>query len=313
MTKEYLADYLDSLASYSLKLREKPENNNLAYYRKLFTYLKTANPNIQAFYEAYITEALKNSDFAKLQSVFLHSVRVKMLPAGASGYDHCDRLWLLLDLLACDDFDNVYRVLPEGLPLSANGYPMYIHGTNLILCLLYNSENAAVYPAEKIMDKAEKFAASKKSLWERSVISCLLGILQVDVLRISDSLQQACVGFAKTDVAKYMKMQCQNVYGLIILAKHFLPEDKFAQIIYPEYKNFSRGYMEWLLKQNALPKNLCITYDSPLEELNEILIKQIAITCIHQPYLNSDNPYLSAKDKKAYYMDNDKMLAEFTQ
>lgn len=166
----------------------------------------------------HIAEALKNDDFAKLQSVFLHSVVVKMLPAGASGYDHCDRLWLLLDLLACDDFDNVYRVLPEGLPLSANGYPMYIHGTNRLLCLLYNSGNAAVYPADKIMDKAEKF----------------------------------------------------------------------TQIIYPGYKNFSKDYMAWLLKQ-------------------------IAITCIHQPYLNSDNPYLSAKDKKAYYMDNDKMLAEFIQ
>ena len=151
--------------------------------------MKTVNSNIKSFYEECITEALVNDDFAKLQSVFLHSVKIQMLPVGASGYDHCDRLWGLLDLLACDDFDNVYRMLPEGIPLSNNGYPMYIHGTNILLCLLYNSENAAVYPADKIIEKAEKFTFSKKALWERAVISCLLGILQCDVSRISDSLQ----------------------------------------------------------------------------------------------------------------------------
>ncbi|MDE7223268.1 MAG: hypothetical protein K2O34_05755, partial [Acetatifactor sp.] len=307
---EYLADYLDALASFSRKLTEAPENEKLAYYRKLFSYLSVDNPNMQAVYEAYITEALKNDDFAKLHSVFLHSARVKMLPAGVSGYDHCDRLWPMLDLLACDDFENIYRALPAGLPLSANGYPMYIHGTNLLLCLLYNSESAVAYPLDRVMDKAEKFASSKKALWERSVISCLLGILQGDVSRISDSLQQTCAGFSKVDAARYMKMQCQNVYGLVILAKHFLPEVKFAQIIYPEYKNFSKGYMLWLLEQKKMPKTMCVSYASAMEGLNELLVGQIAVTCIHQPYLNSDNSYLSAKDKKAYYMDLDKMLAE---
>lgn len=37
MTKEHLADYLDRLASYSRELKEKPANDNLAYYRKLFS------------------------------------------------------------------------------------------------------------------------------------------------------------------------------------------------------------------------------------------------------------------------------------
>lgn len=313
MSKKYLTDYLDRLALFSQEAKEENENDKFSYYKKVFSHLKAANPNIQAVYEGYINEALKNDDFARLQSVFLHSVKIKMLPEGSSGYDHCDRLWELLDLLACDDFNNVYSILPEGLPISTNGYPMYIHGTNILLCLLYNSENVAVYPVDKIIDKAEKFAASKKALWERSVISCLLGILQGDVLRISDSLQQVCAGFARVDVAKYMKIQCQNAYGLMVLAKHFLLEEEFAQIIYPECKNFSKNYMSWLLGRDELPTDLCITYDSPVEELNEILKKQIAITRIHQPYLNSDNPYLSAKDKKAYYMDSDKMLAEFLQ
>ena len=312
MSKMHLNDYKEDLVSYSREVKGQADDA-FSYYKKVFSYLKAVNSNMKAVYEECIAEALANGDFAKLQSAFLHFVKIQMLPAGASGYDHCDRMWGLLDLLACDDFDNVYRVLPEGLPLSTNGYPMYIHGTNILLCLLYNSENAAVYPADKIIEKAEKFTASKKALWERAVISCLLGILQGDVLRISDSLQFVCEGFAKIDAAKYKKMQCQNVYGLLMLAKHFLSEEEYAQIIYPKYKSFSEGYMSWLLKQGKLPNELCVTYDSPMEEMNELLKKPIAVTYIYQPYLNSDNQYLSAKDKKAYYMDLGKMLEAFIQ
>ena len=313
MQNKYFDDYLECLISFSQKAKEKNENDKFTYYQKMFTFLKAANSDVQTVYEECIAEALKEEDFAKLQSAFLHSAKSKMLPAGASGYDHCDRLWSLLDLLACDDFENVYRVLPEGLPVSTNGYPMYIHGTNILLCLLYNSADKAVYPADKIVEKAEKFAASKKPLWERSVILCLLGITRGDAVKISDGLQQVCAGFAKVDAAKYMKMQCQNAYGLLVLAKHFLSEEKFAQIKYPECKNFSKNYISWLLEQNVFPEELCITYAPPMEELNEIFRKQIAITRIHQPYLNSDNSYLSARDKKVHHMDTDKMLKEFLQ
>lgn len=276
-------------------------------------HLKTANSSLGTVYERDIAEALKHNDFAKLWSVFFCSARIKMLPGSASGYDHCERLWALLDLLACDSFDHVYRVLPQGLPVSANGYPMYVHGTNLLLCLLYHSGKEAVYPADKMIDKAEKFAASKKPLWERSVISCLLGILQSDAQRITDSIQQICTGFAKTDAAKYMKMQCQNAYGLVALAKHFLSEKDFSKIGYPECKNFSKGYMLWFLEQKELQEDPGIVFEPPWEDLNGIIRKQIAITRVCQPYINSDNPHLSAKEKKAYYMDTDRMLAEFMQ
>lgn len=313
MQNKYFDDYIERLVSFSQKAKEKNENDKFSYYQKMFSFLKAANSDVQAVYEECITEALKTEDFAKLQSAFLHSARSKMLPAGASGYDHCDRLWSLLDLLACDDFENVYRVFPEGLPVSTNGYPMYIHGTNILLCLLYNLENKTVYPVDKVVEKAEKFTVSKKPLWERSVISCLLGILQGDVAKISDGLQQVCTGFAKVDAAKYMKMQCQNAYGLLVLAKHFLSEEKSAQIKYPECKNFSKNYISWFLEQDVLSRELCITYAPPIDELNEIFRKQIAITRIHQPYVNSDNSFLSARDKKAYYMDTDKMLKEFLQ
>lgn len=313
MSKDHLTEYLEELVSYSQRAKETCGNDTLSYYRNIFSRMISSRPAIQELYEEYIADALKNNDYTKLQSVFLHRAKVQMLSRGSSGYDHCDRLWELLDLLACDSFDNVYRVLPEGLPLSANGYPMYLHATNLLLGMLYNPENAAVYPMGKIVDKAEKFAASKKALWERSVISCLLGILQGDVPRISDSLQKACEGYVRMDIAKYMKMQCQNAYGLVILASHFLSKEDFDRIDYPKYHNFSTGYMSWLLGQDELPNNLCITYPSPVEELNEMLKKQIAITRIHQPYLNSDNPYLSARGKKAYYMDIDKMREEFLQ
>lgn len=284
-------------------------------YEKIMeiSHLKIANSSLQAVYEKNIEDALAHDDFVKLRRVFLCAARIKMLPEGASGYDHCERLWTLLDLLACDRFDNVYRVLPRGLPVSANGYPMYVHGTNLLLCILYHSGNETVYPADKIIDKAEKFAVSKKPLWERAVISCLLGIMQSDTQRVTDSLWQICTGFGKIDTAKYMKMQCQNAYGLVVIAKHFLSEGVFSRIVYPECKNFSKGYISWFLEQEELTLDSGIAFDPLLEEFDGIIRKQIAITRVCQPYLNSDNPYLSAKEKKAYYMDGDRMLAEFMQ
>lgn len=313
MADDHLKDYMERLTAFSKNVSEQQEVNITLYYQKIFFYLKACHSNIQAIYESYITDSLKKDDCPQLQSVFLHAVKTKLLPASSSGYDHCDRLWVLLDLLACDDFDQIYRLLPQGLPIAANGFPMFIHGTNVLLCLLY-PEDTAAYQVDKIIERAETFTTSKKPLWERSVISCLLGIQQQDITRISESLQQVCEGFAKIkDTARYMKLQCQNAYGLIILAKHFLPEGDFTQIIFPEHKNFSKNYMLWLLEQERMPHNLCVTYDTPMEQLNEFLKKPAAITRIYQPYLNSDNSYLSAKEKKANYMDLDRMLIEFLQ
>lgn len=300
--------YLNSLTAYAASVKETCAEGSPAYWKHILTSL-SSNLSWPALSEKLLTQAVKENDFAGLQRVFYHRVKLSLLPS-SGGYDHCARFWPLLDLLACADTDQIDRILPEGLPLSANGYPMYIHGTNLLLCLLYNTGDTPVYAKDSVVAKAEKFTSSKKPIWERAVISCLLAVLEHDTARFSESLQNVCAGYPRIDAAPCQKLQCQNAYGLLMLARRFWTPEEFASVSLPEHKNFSKGYAKWLFAQDKLPDDLCVTYDPPLTRLNTILQKPAAVTRIHQKYLGAENPYLSAAEKKAWYLDPNKMMEE---
>lgn len=300
--------YMKTLSEYADSARERYSEGSPEYFRSILGAL-SGNLYLPALYEKLLVQAVGESDYAGLKSIFYHKAKISLLPSSSS-YDHCSCFWPLLDLLACADADNIYRVLPEGLPLSKNGYPMYIHGTNVLLCLLYNTKDKMVYEQEKVTEKAEKFTASKKPIWERALVSCLLAIMEHDVSRFSENLQNLCVGYNRVDIAPYMKMQCQNAYGILALARRFWTAEEFAAVTLPEYKNFSKGYTEWLFAQKELSDELCVTYEAPLDGLNIILRKQVAVTRIYQKYLDSDNPHLSNAEKKAWYLDHNRMMEE---
>lgn len=262
-------------------------------------------------FEKELASAVKNSDFARIKSIFYHETKLRMLPLWEGGTDHGRQMWNLLNLLACDEFNNIYRVYPEGLPLTSNGYSMWINATNLLLCIMYNTEKKEVYNQNKVIEKAEKFIASKKPIWDRAVVACMLAIMNHDVADFSENLQRVCESYNKNDISDYEKIQCQNAYGLIVLAKHFWTGEEFDKVEYPRYKNFNKGYIDWFLSQKELSNDLCFTYKDSFEEFNNILKKPVAVTRINQPYLGSDNPYISSKAKKNWYMDMKKMLDEF--
>ena len=308
MTDTELDQYMQSLRESAASAGKSCPEGSPGYFKRLLNAL-SGNPCRQALYEKALAQAVKEEDHAGLQRIFYHIAKITLLPS-RSGYDHCDRLWPLLDLLACADADNLYRVLPEGLPPAANGYPMYIHGANVLLCLLYNTGDKTVYAQEQITAKAEKFTTSKKAVWERAVVSCLLAILYHDSDRLSESLKNLCTGFHRADIAPYRKMQCQNAYGLLMLARRFWTAEEFAAVTWPDDKNFSQGYARWLLAQEQLPDELCVSYEAPLTELNAILKKPVPVTRIYQKYLGSDNPHLSNAEKKAWYLDVDGMMEE---
>lgn len=303
--------YMNKILECSENTKEKYGENGPTYIKKILYAIYANHTYLQAVYENQIVDALKGNDFAALKSVFYHAAKVKLLPCSSSGCDHCDRLWPLLDLLSCTEIDNIYRILPKELPLSTNGYAMNVNGINILLCLLYNNEDNAPYAKDKVTAKAEKYAKSKQPMWERSVISCLLAIMEHDVSGLSKNLQNVCESYNKMNIAAYMKIQCQNAYGLLILAKYIFSEQEFNSITLPEYKNFSKDYIEWFFHQNKLSDELCIKYEAPLEKVNDILKKPVAITRIYQPYINSDNAYLTSSEKKAWYMDTDTMMDEF--
>lgn len=310
MPNTEIARYVEGLLESGRNAKEKYGENSPEYVKTVLRSL-VGNHQVQAVYEKLIPDAIERNDFAALRSIFYHNAKVQLLPLHADGYDHCGTLWPLLDLLACSKFDDVYRILPEGLPLSANGYAMYVHGTNVLLCLLYHAGENAPYAQDQVVTKAEKFAASKKAQWERAVVSCLLAVLEHDVSRFSENLQNVCDGYGKLSIAPFMKMQCQNAYGLLALARRFWPEEEFAAITLPERKNFSKGYVEWLFAQKELSDDLCVTYEAPLEKVNDFLKKPVAVTRVWQKHLHSENPYLTSSQKKAWYVDHEKMWNEF--
>ncbi len=308
MAATELETHMKSLTEHAVSARGKYAEGSPEYFRSILSTLSD-NLYLAELYEKLFAQAVRENDFAGLKGIFYHKAKISLLPS-SGGYDHCERLWPLLDLLACADLDNMYRVLPGGLPLSKNGYPMYIHGTNVLLCLLYNTEDKTVYEQDRVKEKAEKFVASKKPIWERAVVSCLLAIMGHDVPRFSENLQNLCVGYNRVDIAPYMKLQCQSAYGLLALARHFWSEEEFDAVILPEYKNFSKDYAEWLFSQKELSDDLCVIYEAPMDGLNDLLKKPIALTRIYQKYLDSDSPYLSNIEKKAWYMDYNRMWEE---
>lgn len=288
------------------------EKGSAEYYKELCyaVDIELSSDTKRVFEEKY-TQAVKEKDYVLLKSVFYHESKLE-LPLWSGGNDHSSRLLTLLELLACDAFDNIYRLLPEGLPLAANGYSMHVKATNLILCMLYNRDGKSVYDQAKVTEQAEKYIVSKQPAWDRAVVACVLAVLKHDVSGFSAELQKVCDGHGRRDIIKYKKLQCKCAYGLIVLAKHFWTEEEFADITYPEHKNFDRGYIDWFLSLDRLPDELCFTYEGDFEEMNRVLKSPVAITYIHQPYLGADNPYLSAKEKKAWYLDTTgKMLEEF--
>ena len=288
------------------------EKGSTEYYKDL-CYKADINLRYKTWdcFENELAVAVKNSDFPRIKNIFYHETKLRMLPLWEPGTDHGYQMWRLLDLLACDEFDNIYRVYPEGLPLCSNNHPLWTNSTNLLLCIMYNTEEKEIYNQSKVIEKAEKFITSKKPVWDRAVAACMLAILNHDAAAFSENIQKVCESYNKTDVSDYQKLFCQNACGLLVLAKHFLTEEEFQQVKYPVYKNFHKGYMDWFFSQESLSDELCFDYEEPYEEFTKILKRPVAITRINQPYLGSDNPYISSKAKKDWYMDMKKMLEEF--
>lgn len=298
--------YLEVLNKYySLK---SSGNDTIKYYNFLIKSLDfNERTYLRDIYEDIVSTAVSNNDYAPLKRAFFQNTRVRLLPDDNGGYDHCWQLWGALDLLGCDEYENIYRLFPSGIPFSYNGYPMYVNATNILLCILYNKNGTELYEQKKAMDKALKFVSSKKPKWDRAVVAALIGILEHDTEMLSENLQIVCENTLRLDLVQFRKIQCITAYGITALAYHNLSDDEFQRVRLPEYKNYSKGYITWFLQEN-LQKELCIPYDPPFEEVNDILKMPIAITQTRPPFVPSNE---EIKVKKVAALDADKMREEF--
>ena len=81
----------------------------------------------------------------------------------------------------------------------------------------------------------------------------------------------------------------------------------------PEHHNFLKEYAALRMENPHPTHKLYFEYPAPMELLNQVLMAPVAKSSLKQPYLNSDNQYLSPKDKKAWYLDEKAMLDAFCQ
>ena len=254
---------------------------------------------------AMLKRAAKANDYALMQQIFFTFNKQRLSCYLSGGYDHCSLVHQITPYLCCAEYGEVFRAFPENLPLSANGYSMLVHATALLQCILYKGK----YDDEKVIAKAEKYVASKQPIWNRAFVACFLAIFKEDAEQLSENLQVLCTYHTRQEISDYLKLHCQHAYGMIMIAKHNLPEEVFKKITFPEYKTFDSGYMQWLLEENYV-RQCVYDYKEPFEEFNIVYDMPLPETRIHQPYLNSDNTYISAQTKKAYFLDVDAMNAQ---
>lgn len=265
---------------------------------------------LETDYDTWLNDAFDSGNMQQLNNVIFQQTRYNFIGIlSGSGYDHCISLWFVLDALACGDDSAVERRFPHELGITANGYPFYVCASNLLIGMWYDDSKIL----EKAIPKAEKFISGKKPLWERAVVSYLYNLHKRDAHAMEHDLQAVCDGYAKMVIAPEKKRLCVNAYGLLMLSKFVWPEQKLQDFRLPEHNNFNKNFALWRIENQSPKLDLYHHYPTPMEEINEILIAPVAKATIHQPYLNSDNEYISIADKKKWYLNGDEMIAQFVE
>ncbi len=118
-----------------------------------------------------------------------------------------------------------------------------------------------------------------------------------DAVMLSDNLQIICENHSRRgELTAFAKFHCQYAYGLVIIARHNLPEDIFDKVRLPEHKTFDKGYMEWLYAGEFVRQSV-YNYEAPFEEFDLVYEMPLPKTMIHQKYLNEDRLILSSREK----------------
>lgn len=265
-----------------------------------------------------IKSAVKNNEFEKLrallyQSVFLKTVFLKNVPNGLSGgCDHSGRFFEVMGYISCLGFDSVYRCFPKDIPLCTNGYPLTVINTNLLLCILYNNAEYKKYDETTVVSKAEKRILTKSDKALRGVTMCLLGILKHDVTKFNEGLPILLKNYNRIGLLNESeKALCQFAISLVVIAKKFFTEKEFHDIVFPESKNFSRQYCEYIFSKDSFEPKIFYEYPDELSPLNQLLLTPIPIT-----KLTKEQAYRIAYeglDENAFktILDEDRMVMDF--
>ena len=281
---------------------EKNNESEREYYKRiLYGWRVGIYPKVDILLNE-LKVAFINKNYDLVQHIFFTFNKKEFFCYLKCGYDHCFLVYRVIPYLCCSEFNELYRAFPENLPLSTNGYSMLVNATALLQCILYKDK----YDHQKVVEKAQKYIDSKQPIWNRAFVASFLAILKNDDVMLSKNLQTLCDYHSRQSISDFMKFQCQYAYGLVLLAKHSLPESVFQKVKLPEHKTFDLGYMEWLYTGHFVRQSI-YNYPSPYEELNFVYQMPLPITNLHQPYLNNDHTPISPQKKKSYHIDTDAM------
>lgn len=185
------------------RFEKKYEGDPKGLLRGLMPFLQTAS---HLDPEQEIAACLEKKDWERLNDLFFQLTRVSLLPGAPTGYDHSGRFLAMLDLAGCEGPRAVARYLSPELGLAKNGLAMYLHGMNLLLCLLYCKGKKAIYDVRKVLDDAERFTQTKRPLWERAVVQFLICLYEDRPAGMRTAMKEVCAGYEQMTLPRYKKM-----------------------------------------------------------------------------------------------------------
>lgn len=260
-------------------------------------------------YGTWLNECLINQNWSGLNNIIFQTIHYSLVPGLPSSTDHCI-MWLpTLASFACGEYGVIEQTFPKDLGLTYNGHPFDVIMSNLIISIWYNEEKWL----KNVIFTADKFLMQKRPKWQKSAVSFLIALHNNNVPVMESCLQILCDNFSYSNFSKQEKEICIPAHGLYCFAELIGTRKNGNILKMPDHNNFLKEYAYWRTENISPTNKLYFEYPSPMEILNQILLTPIAKSCLEQPYLNSNNPYLSAKDKKAWFLDENAMLTSFCQ
>lgn len=258
-------------------------------------------------YGSWLNECLAGQNWAGLNDLVFQAMRWSLVPGLPSATDHCI-LWLpTLAAFACGEDDVTERTLPRELGLPRNGHPFDVLMSSLLVSVWYREEKWLA----TALTAAERFCAQKRPKWQKAAVWALIALQNEDIPATQAALQRLCEGFPHSDFSSEEKQLCIPAHGLYCFALQILPREKSAMLAMPEHRNFSKEYAAWRRENPSPAHRLYFEYPSPMELFNQLLLAPVAKSMLKRPYLHSDSQYLSAKDKTAWFLDEEAMLTSF--
>lgn len=260
-------------------------------------------------YGPWLNECLFSQNWARLNDLVFQTMHYSLVPGLPSGTDHCI-MWLpTLAAFACGEYGVIEKTLPKDLGITHNGHPFDIVMSNLLISIWYREEKWLT----KVLPAAERFCSQKRPKWQQFAVSFLIALYNRDIPTMQDCLQNLCECFPYSNCSREEKQLCISAHGLYCFVQQIGTKENGHILTTPKHRNFSKEYATWRIENPYPTHKLYFEYPSPMEILNQILMAPVVKSSLEQPYLNSDNQYLSVKDKKAWFLDEKAMLASFCQ